>query len=743
VADDPAYLQRFAEEARSASLLNHPNIVTIYGVGGHDEAAYIAMELVQGRTLSDLIAHARPDRDRALDIAVQLADALAAAHEAGIVHRDLKPDNVMVTPSGLVKVLDFGIAKRRGITTDDASRGQPGADTAGGAIVGTVGYMSPEQACGRPADHRADQFSFGVMFCELLSGHRAFAHATPSATLAAIVDDEPAGLSEALADSAPALRAIVARCLAKSPDDRFAETRTIATALRACQDAERRERAGGAPTRRRVLAIGASAAAGLAGLSAWQFWPTRPRFTAVAVLAFANRAHDPDAAFLCEGLTRVLVERLWRLQPLRVVPAGAVLTERGRALDAAAAGRAFDVDAVVQGGVTRTGERLLIEAELVAVPRGTVQWRRTYERRLADLVLVQQEITREIARAIGVEVGADEERQLDRGGTGDPEAAALYLRGLHAHELGTEDGYLAARDLLGRAVARDARFTRALVALGSTYSASTLDGFERPLDAWMAARRCVLRALWSDPELPDAHAESASIAFLFDWDWEASGHEFAAALASRAGEINPDLLISAALRLWALGRVADALAFVGQARRLDPLSVDYLNKDADLRVQRGDLDAAQASYEQAMTVAPDDPRAPFGLAEVERRRQRFDAAIVLLTDALERAGATEDPRIRTALSDARGATGYRAVEQALAYSQIDAMEARAATGAYVSPLDRAREHARLGARETAFPLLADAIAERAPGLVFLGVDPVWDVMRDDPRFAAAVARVGL
>jgi serine/threonine protein kinase len=301
--------QRFEAEARAASALNHPNIVTIYGVGRIGDIAYIAMELVRGRTLRAL---AEPSAvARTIDYAVQLADALSAAHAAGIIHRDLKPENVMVTDEGLVKVLDFGIAKR--IAETDLWSGVIAAEparylTEAGTIVGTAEYMSPEQAMGRELDHRSDQFSFGAILYELLTVRRAFERATREETIAAVVNDQPAALGPAASSAIAALQRVVERCLSKDPLARYASTRELAAELRAIRDTSTSVPA---LTRRRAIALGVAAAVtGIAGAASWRLWTSGPSVSKLAVLPFANPAGDDNIAYLCDGIAESLIRRL-------------------------------------------------------------------------------------------------------------------------------------------------------------------------------------------------------------------------------------------------------------------------------------------------------------------------------------------------------------------------------------------------------------------------------------------------
>ena len=406
VAGDSDYLRRFQEEARLASSLNHPNIVTIYGLGEAGDVAYIAMELVHGRTLRKLLAEGAPPVRKVLNLAVQVADALAAAHAGGIIHRDLKPENVMVTAEERVKVLDFGLAKRHSgtIAGEHSSEGIETQTclTAAGVILGTVGYMSPEQVAGRALKHASDQFSFGAILYELLSGCRAFQCATPVETLAAILHGQPAPIQTLNATVTAPLQQMVERCLAKNPEDRYPVTQDMAAQLQDIRD--HWERAGApagvmaaaAPvsipdvrharrvTRRRVMWMGAVAAASaVSGLTAWKLWPVGSEIRSLAVLPFENAAKDDDAEFLCDGLTDSLIRQISALQSLTVKRGGVF---KGKSVDPQAAGRQLGVDAIVSGTVARRSGQLRMSAELVDVRTGAVLWSGKYDRDQADLL---------------------------------------------------------------------------------------------------------------------------------------------------------------------------------------------------------------------------------------------------------------------------------------------------------------------------------------------------------------------
>ena len=748
IASDPQYLRRFEDEARSASVLNHPNIVTIYGVGEEGPVAFIAMELVHGRTVRELCGAGPHQLKGVLDIAVQLADALCAAHANGIVHRDLKPENVMVTADGLVKVLDFGLA-RRDVVPAHADQFVTQARTQVGAILGTVGYMSPEQAAGQTAGPASDQFSFGVIVYELLCGQRAFNRPTAVETMSAIIREQPVAMQSLNAGVTATLQAVVERCLAKDPAARYATTAELAAALRDIRDRwndAARPSLVAAPaaagiTRRRALWLGGAAlAASAAGAAAWRFRPVSSGIRSLAVLPFANASADQDAEYLSDGITEDLIQRIGRVPSLQVMARSTVFNFKGKTSDPRDVGRQLGVTAILTGRVTRRATRVLISAELVEVASGAQLWSNTYDRAAVDVQAVQGEIARAIVdEGIRLRLTGPERRQLSRRPTEDAEAYELFLRARHLQNQETEDAYVKARDLLLAAVARDAKFSLAYVSLASTYQLMAIDGYERPSAAFPQAINYVERTMALDPDLPDAHASAADNAFFFLWDWAAAEREWDRSRELRGGELDPEQMMPYAFERWAVGRTDEAIDVSRRARLLDPVSPMFSVREADYRLYAGQIDAAIALYDKTIRDDAADPRAYFGLEEARRIQGRFDEALDARRRGMTAAG---DDSLADVLASAKGEAGYREVVRTTARLQLRALRERAAT-AYVSPLDLARAHAQLGEADQAFPYFEAAFADRSPGLVFLKVDRAWEPIRADPRFAAAVRRVKL
>ncbi|HUP47970.1 MAG TPA: protein kinase [Thermoanaerobaculia bacterium] len=749
--DDQAARVRLLREARAAAALNHPHICTVYEVGEAEGQAYIAMELIEGHPLSALVRPEGLPAAEVLQYGVQLAGALAHAHDRGIVHRDLKSSNVIVSPDGRVKVLDFGLARRQaGEEVGETSQVQTSL-TEAGTVVGTLAYMSPEQLRGKPAEARSDVWALGVMLYELAAGSRPFRGQTSFELSAAILNTAPPSLETRVP---PWLQAVVERCLEKEPERRYGRGSEVRVALAAAEaqtdslPAPKRLPSTPSPTfrlelsRRRAVWLAAVTVAALAaGISAWRWWPAGTETRSLAVLPLVNALDDRTIDYLCDGITDSLIAHISRLRSLEVTPSRAVFHFKGRTdVSPREAGRQLGVGTVLAGTVARQGGQLTIDVELLDVGSGAQLWRNRYQRAASDILSLQDEIAGAIIdEGLRLRLTGDDRRQLARTPTTDPEAYDLYLQARYLQRRATGDDYFIVRQVLQRVLVRDPEFADAYAFLGGTYAMMAVDGLERPTDAWPQNNRYMRRALELEPGLPAAHVLAHAQAFFFDWDWAGAEHERMTVLQARPGEIDPTWIRAFALERWALGRPDEALHLTRRMRELDRLSPDFTRLEADYLADTGRLDAAVALYEKAIQADPNDPNGYFGLAEALRRQSRFDEAIEARRQAH---GAAGDSSLDEILATARGEEGYRALERRWVELQLEALTAHAALD-YVSPLDFARAHAQLGHADEAFRHLDAAFVDRSPGLVFLNVDRAWDSIRNDSRFQAAVARVGL
>ncbi|MDQ5870982.1 MAG: protein kinase, partial [Acidobacteriota bacterium] len=482
VAGDPSRLARFEQEARSASALNHPNIVTIYDVGQEGAVSYIVMELVEGQSIRELLAAGPPPVRRALAIGTQIAEGLARAHAARLVHRDLKPENVMVTPGGLVKILDFGLAKLSPASADEPDRSTTRTLTKGtepGVILGTAGYMSPEQATGRAVDFRSDQFSLGAILYELVTGLRAFQKGTAIETLSAIVKDDPPPVSAVSPQAPEGLRWVIERCLAKEPEERYASTRDLARDLANLRDRASESRATSTltaprPARRKVVLIPVAAgiiAIALAGVLLFRARrPAPPNGElSLAILPFQNLGGRSEDQYFADGMTESLITDLAKAKNLLVIARNSVFQYRGRAVDVRDVGRDLKVRYVLEGSVQRAGDSVRINAQLIDTATGYHLWAEKYDRPLADIFALQDDISRRIAESLQVALGPAS-RPGERPPTRSLEAYDAYLRAQsHSHrglEAADVDRAIATFE---RAIALDPDFSRAHAELANAY----------------------------------------------------------------------------------------------------------------------------------------------------------------------------------------------------------------------------------------------------------------------------------
>ena len=441
---------------------------------------------------------------------------------------------------------------------------------------------------------------------------------------------------------------------------------------------------------------------------------------------------------MCDGLADSLIRRLNLMPGVEVKALDAVLNFKRSPLSAREFGRLLNADIILIGSLTRRASRLIVNAELVDVKEATRLWGGEFSRSQGDVLAVHDEIAAAIIRdGLGVSLDEEDQRRFKGVLTSSSGAYDLYLQAVHHFRLQEEEAYLDARDLLTQAISQDGAFALAWVTLASTYSVMAIDGYEPPATAWRESMACVARALALDRDLPDTHAEASASKFYYEWNWEAADREWETALGSRRFDVQPELLFSRALQMWALGRKDDALRFARDARKADPLSAALAVREADLLARYGQHADALALYESVIQDEPDDPRAYYGIAEALRLNRQFDDAI-----AARRQATIVDGGEWPYGAELRGEAGYTRIERDEARRQLGQLRERASTGSYVSPLDLASAHARSGEKESALEFLKNAFDERSAGLVFLRVDPSWDSVRNDSRFREFVRRVG-
>lgn len=690
--------RRFRREALALSRISHPNVAVLYDFDSRDGVDFLVMELVPGTTLAARIAEGPLGEAEIRALARQAAAGLAAAHQRGIAHRDLKPHNIRVTPDGRLKLLDFGLARALDDDTAGISR------TAGEDLVGTLAYMAPEVLEGRGADHRSDLYALGVVLFELATGRRPFAAGPGMAGVYATLHQAAPPLRTLRPDLPPTLEALLARLLERDPARRPASAAAVAEEL---------ERG---PTR-----VAAAPAA-----------PEPVR--ALAVLPLDNLSGDPSQVFFADGLTEALIADLARLGAFRVISRTSVMRYKGTRQTMPEIGRELDVEAILEGSVIRSGPRVRVTVQLIHAARDEHLWGETYERDLDDMLVLQSEIARAVARQVQARLSPQQEDRLARTRAVDPGAYEAYLKGRFHWYRRTEPEVLRGIEYFRQAIERDPGWALPHVGLADAYNILGFYSFFSPADSFVPARAAARRALAMDPALAEAHCSLAYARHYHDWDAPAAEAGYRKSL-----ELHPQLALAHQWYLnllTACGREEEALAEGMKARQLDPTS---LIVNAALawahffgRRYAQALELFQTTADLAREFAPSRLWCGWTL----ERLGRFDEAIVEIEAAARLVGRA--PLALAFLSHAHAGRG----EPARARELLDEMIAQGAER-YVDGFLVALAWVGLGDPERALDALERAAADRSHWLTFLGVEPRLDPLRGEPRFAELVRRVGM
>jgi serine/threonine-protein kinase len=736
LSSDPKARDRLLREARTASALNHPHVCTVYEVGEADGQVFIVMEYVEGQPLSALLSEPRPN-EMVARYGIQIADALAHAHERGIVHRDLKSGNVMVTPEGRAKVLDFGLAKR--LPAEDLSeQATKSGDslTEAGQLVGTLHYLAPEVLRGQPADARTDIWALGVVLYQLASGELPFKGRTHYEVTGAIQSESPAALPPRVP---VALQAVIQRCLAKEPGQRYQRASEVRAALEAVQLGSGPLPRRPEPTRR----WGSWAAGGLvillcaAGAYRW-LHPRDRGIQSIAVLPFANVGGNADNEYLSDGVTESVIGDLSHLPRLKMIAFGSVLRYKGRPVDAATVARELTVDALVVGRVTPRPDGLEVSAELIDTRDGSRIWGEQYDTKASALLSVQQEISRQVSDQLRSHLSEQEKSLVTRRHTESTEAYQLYLKGRYYWNKFTPESYAKSLEFYSKAIEKDPDYAPAYAGIAACHGAMTWEGQLPPKDGFPQVEAALTKALKLDNTLAMAHwAVAEELKFGRDWDWPAAEKEYQRAIALDPQD--PIILRFHSQFLRALGRWDDAIAEIKRALQVDPLSVETNKSLGTTYYQARRYDEAIEQFKRTLEIEPNYGPVHDLLAEVYARKGMYKEAIaeqqqVFLLDG--------DKESAEGLGQDFKTLGFERVMRQKAQATLDGLK-RESKDAYVSPIPFAITYAQLGDKDEAFAWLEKAHAERSPWLVFLNSDPEFDDLRSDARFTALVRRVGL
>ncbi len=751
VASDPARLRRFEQEARSASALNHPNIVTIYDVGREGNVSYIAMELIEGESLRQKLAGGPLRLRVSLEIGEQIASGLAKAHSIGLVHRDLKPENVMMTLDGLVKILDFGLAKlaASSATGDLESQARTATQqTVPGTLLGTVGYMSPEQASGRPIDFRSDQFSLGVMLYEMASGVRPFHRATAVETLTAILQAEPPPLALVNPAATDAPQTIVSRCLAKEPEGRYASTRDLARDLSELKDratSVAASRAGTAVRAPRVGRVGLLAGVLVilllaAGALLWFLRGSRPALSvasaqqpSIAILPFQNFGGRAQDEYFSDGMTESLITDLAKVKGLLVIARNSVFTYKNKNVDVRKVGEDLHVRYVLEGSVQRADDSVRVNAQLIDTASGYHVWAEKYDRPMKDIFAVQDDLSARIVRSLQAAIGRPN-ASPNSSPTSNLEAYDAFLRGryyLNQFDWVRKDESI---PLFERAVELDPGFARAHAALASAFAKKAFEG--DPNGSWRSkASAEIEKALAIDANLPEAYLARGRLAWTRENGFP---HEQAATDFHRAIELNhgSDEAHAALGGLYYhVGLMEKGLAEYGLALRTDPHDLDSLYRIARIHLYQGEYAEALKEFD-ANPLFHDDFLVPIVLAHLSRWDEARVRARTPPSRPTHPAEVDTSDQASTMAVIAAHAGDAAAAEREIAV----ALRKQGRSHFHHASYNLATAFALLGRKKDALAWLIETAESGMPCYPLFEKDPFLDNLRSDPDFQAFLSR---
>jgi serine/threonine protein kinase/tetratricopeptide (TPR) repeat protein len=733
LSTNPDALARFEIEAKAAAALSHANILAIHDFGDDEGIAYAVTELLSGETLRARLNRAPLELPEAVGISIAVAEGLAAAHAKGITHRDLKPENIFLTEDGRIKILDFGLAQMGPLLPVEQT--EPGSTTSAsaeaGMLIGTVSYMSPEQADRQGVDLRSDVFSFGSVLYEMILGQRAFQGKSKLETLDAIRHAEPVALAEL---SATSLQPIIVRCLRKAPANRFQSAHELLLELK-------KPRAELVPlVRRRFLWAGAvTLASGVLGFAIiprkWRRWlpASGRRWTSLAVLPLHNLSKDPEEEYFADGMTEVLIADLGQISSLRVISRTSVMQFKGAKKSLAEIARQLNVDGVVEGSVLHSGDQVRITAQLVDPSTGHQIWARTYERKVGDVLALQSEVARAIAGEIQARITPPESGRLAQNNVVSQAALEAYLKGRFYWGQFTEESLTKSIDSYQQATRLDPSYAAAYAGLSESWTGLGWLGARPWREVRVMAKDAAMKALAIDDALSDAHAAVAVIA-LRDWDWKTAEEEDRKAIALNPGYPTAHMSYGNILRY--LGRADESIAEAKRAVELDPLSVltNEVLAWAYLSARRYDLAIAQC--QGALELHPESSSLQLILGWAYIYDGQHDKGVEAIAKSVAIDGT--DLSFSPDLAYINAVTGKK--EEARKTLSLLRELARQA------PVDSgmiALIYAGLGQSQEALTLLEQAYREHSSMMTWLKVDARFDGIRREPRFQALMRGVGL
>ncbi|HEX3108443.1 MAG TPA: protein kinase [Thermoanaerobaculia bacterium] len=756
-SEDAERVRRFQREARAASKLNHPNIITIYEVGQEGPRHFIATEYIEGQTLRDRLQSTEPlSVGEILDIAIGVASALTSAHEAGILHRDIKPENIMLRPDGYVKVLDFGLAKLM-----EADPLAPESNT--GSVMGTLLYLAPEQARGFPPDARSDIYALGAVMYEMLTGRPPIMTDNFVDLAIAIATKDPEPPSHFIRGLAPEVDRVTLKALQKEPAKRYQTARELLNDLRTLRQEIEFEtklisgrvasplvfqqtapllgpqttssafaRLGTRFTPKQVGAIALIllCAALIAYVIGQNALTDRP-IDSIAVLPFVNASGDPNSDYLSDGIAESITDSLAQIPRMQVIARSTAFRYKGKNVDPMAVGKELHVRGVVTGQLLTRGNTLILRAALTDVKKGTQVWGEQYDRKLADVLAVQRDLAQEISNGLRMRLSGSEKAMLARRTSASPEAYQAYLRGRYQLNKDTEESLRKALEYFNQAIEAQPDYALAYAGLASTYYELS-NIYMSPNEVMPRAREAAERAVQLDASLPEAHSALALVRAWYDWDFAAGEKEF-----RRAIELNPNNADAHRVYgdfLIVRQQFERGLAEKKRAEQLDPLSVVASWDVGRAYFYEGRYAEAEAQARKTISLDAKFPSVYLLRSQIALAQNRLPDAIALAKQTIAVGGPK--PLYVSTLGYIEALAGDRAAAEA-SIAQLNA------SPGYTLPLFLARVNAALGNRDQAMGWLDKLYSERSESIVWLRVDPTLQSLRDDPRFVALEKRVGI
>ncbi len=725
-ADDEVK-QRFIHEAQAASALNHTNICSIHTIEEFERQQFIDMEFVEGKTLGVLLKEKELSLKEAVDIALQVAEGLNAAHKKGIVHRDIKPDNIMVTDESVVKIMDFGLAKLK-----DSSR-----LTKTHSTLGTLSYMSPEQARGEEVDQRSDVFSLGAVLYEMITGRRPFTGEHEAAIIYSLVNETPEPLTRYKSDVPYELQRVVGKALAKEKDKRYQHVDEMAADLRSSVQHVSREIAAVA-RRSKVPWIVAACVVVLAAAGIHLFYPksvpTSTNSRSIAVLPFENLSDSKEDEYFSDGITDDIIAQLSKIAQLKVISRTSIMQYKGMSKNVREIGKELDVGTILEGTVRRVGNQVRIVAQLIDAQNEGHLWADTYDREMTQIFAIQSDVAQKIAAALKAKLSPGEKERIEKKQTENTEAYQLYLKGRFYWNKRRGDDLRTAIDYFDQAIAEDPSYAMAYAGLGSTYVTLPQYSLLPSKEVMPKAEAAARKALEIDPTLAEAHAVLGNFKMSYEFDWAGAESEF-----KRAIELDPNYPTAHhwySIRLLVFGRFDEALVEIKQAQELDPISLIINMTIGDVLYEMRQYDKSIDQSKKTLELDPNFAPAHSLLGWAYSQQGRFDEAIAEFQKVRTIVGS--GPYGLADLGYAYGRTGKKGDA-----AQILSDLLQFSKQGYSLPFDIALVYWGIGDKNQALEWVERAYQERSTFVMFMKIDPKWDGLRSDQRFIALLKKMGL